>query len=69
MARPLRQVVEVLPGLGLVYLELDEAGSVRGEDYVEQSGPVRTDLGHSDGGGPGNEKDGGGGGGGARKHQ
>lgn len=46
VARPLRQVVEVLSGGGLVDLELDQASPVRCKYYVEQPRSVWTDLKH-----------------------
>lgn len=44
VARPLGQVVEVLPSGGLVNLELYQVRPVRREDDVKQPRTVRTDL-------------------------
>lgn len=44
MPRPLGEVVEVLALLSTVYLELNQGGTIRREDDVEQPSPVRADL-------------------------
>lgn len=44
VARPSRQVVEVLPWCGLVYLELNKRSSVRGKDDVVETRSMWPNL-------------------------